>query len=178
MAEKITIARPYAQAVFTLAQERGALKEWSEMLQLAAAVAVDPDMAALIASPRVSGGVQAKLFTDICGEKLNASGQNMIKVLVENDRLALLPEIAALYEIERAVAEGTVEAEVVSATELSEAQKLSIADSLKGRLGREVTLSCTTDAALLGGAIIRAGDVVIDGSVVGKLEKLATSLTH
>jgi len=178
MAENITIARPYAQAIFSLAQEQGDLKGWSDMLQFAAAVGADPEMVAVIDSPRFDSSQLAELFIEICDDKLNDAGKNMIRVLAENDRLPLLPEVAELYEAERAAVEGTVVAEVTSATALNNAQQQSIAEALKKRLGRDVTLECKIDESLLGGAIIRAGDVVIDGSVVGKLEKLATALAH
>ena len=178
MAEKTTIARPYAQAILALAKEQNALQQWSEMLLFAAAVAADEEMAAIIASPKLSNEQQAELFLDICGDKLNEHGKNMIRVLADNDRLDILEEITVLFEIERAQSEGTVEAQVVSAVELNDAQKSGITESLKKRLGRDVTLNCSVDASIVGGAIIRAGDVVIDGSVTGKLEKLATALKH
>lgn len=178
MAENITIARPYAQAVFSLAQEQGDLKGWSDMLQFAAAVAADPEMVAIIDSPRFDNSQLADMFIEVCGDKLNDAGKSMIRVLAENDRLSILPEVAELFEAERANVEGTVVAEVTSAVALNEAQQKSIIEALKKRLGREVTLECNIDESLLGGAIIRAGDVVIDGSVVGKLEKLASTLTH
>ena len=178
MAEKTTIARPYAQATLALAKEQNALQQWSEMLQYASAVAADSEMAALIASPKLSSEQLAELFLEICGDKLNESGQNMIRVLAENDRLDVLAEITALFEIERAQSEGMIEAQVVSAVELNDSQKSSITESLKKRLGRDITLDCSVDAAIVGGAIIRAGDVVIDGSVTGKLEKLASALKH
>ena len=148
------------------------------MVQFAAAVSADPEMAALIDSPRFEKSQVAEIIIEICGDKLNDAGKNIIRVLAENDRLEVLPEIAELYEAERAAVEGTVVAEVISATALSDAQQSKIAEALKKRLGREVTLECKTDESLLGGAIIRAGDVVIDGSVIGKLEKLATALAH
>jgi F-type H+-transporting ATPase subunit delta len=178
MAEKTTIARPYAQATLALAKEQNALQQWSTMLQYASTVAADEEMAALIASPRLSSEQVAGLFLDICGDTLNEHGKNMIRVLADNDRLDVLPEITALFEIERALSEGTVEAQVISAIELSASQKSSITESLKKRLGRDVTLNCRIDAAIVGGAIIRAGDVVIDGSVIGKLDKLASALKH
>lgn len=178
MAENITIARPYAQAIFSLAQEQGDLGGWSDMLQFAAAVADDAEMVAVIDSPRFDSDQLANLFIEICGDKLNDAGKNMIRVLAENDRLSVLPEVAELFEAERAAVEGTVVAEVTSATALNDAQKESIAAALKKRLGRDVTLECQIDESLLGGAIIRAGDVVIDGSVVGKLEKLTSALAH
>jgi len=178
MAENITIARPYAQAIFSLAQEQSDLKGWSDMLQFAAAVAADPEMVAVINSPSFDSSQLAELFIDICGDKLNDAGKNMIRVLADNDRLSVLPEIVELFEQERAAVEGTVVAEVTSAVALNDAQQSSIAEALKKRLGRDVTLECKIDESLLGGAIIRAGDVVIDGSVVGKLEKLASALAH
>jgi F-type H+-transporting ATPase subunit delta len=178
MAENITIARPYAQAIFSTAQEQGDLSGWSDMVQFAAAVVSDPEMAALIDSPRFDKGQVAEIIIDVCGKKLNDAGRNMIRVLADNDRLEVLPEVAELYEAQRAAVEGTVVAEVISATELNKSQQKSIAEALKKRLGRDVTLECKTDESLLGGAIIRAGDVVIDGSVVGKLEKLASALAH
>jgi F-type H+-transporting ATPase subunit delta len=178
MAENITIARPYAQAIFSLAQEQSDLKGWSDMLQFAAAVAADPEMVAVINSPSFDSSQLAELFIDICGDKLNDAGKNMIRVLADNDRLSVLPEIVELFEQERAAVEGTVVAEVTSAVALNDAQQSSIAEALKKRLGRDVTLECKIDESLLGGAIIRAGDVVIDGSVVGKLEKLTSALAH
>ncbi len=176
MAELITIARPYAQAIFSLAQDEGDLKGWSDMLAFAATVASDPDMAELIDNPRVDRHQTAAIFLEVCGERLTAGAKNTIRVLAENNRLELLPEVAALYEVERAAAEGTLQAEVTSARALSDAQKKAIAAALTKRLGRDVTLDCNVDEKLLGGAIIRAGDVVIDGSVVGKLEKLSHQL--
>ena len=178
MAEKTTIARPYAQATLALAKEQNALQQWSDMLQYASAVAADEDMAALIASPKLSSEQLAELFLEICGDKLDEHGKNMIRVLAESDRLDIVSEITALFEIERAQSEGMVEAQVISAVELNDAQKSGIAQSLKKRLGRDVSLNCSVDAAIVGGAIIRAGDVVIDGSVIGKLDKLAAALKH
>lgn len=178
MAEIITIARPYAQAIFELAQEEGDLSGWSDMLAFTAAVVSDEDMAALIDNPEISKEQSVELILDIAGDKLSDTGKNMIRVLADNGRLKVLPEIRELYEIERTTAEGTVQAEVISASALSDTQKESIAAALKKRLGRDVILECKTDESLVGGAVIRAGDMVIDGSVVGKLDKLASNLMH
>ena len=178
MAENTTIARPYAQAIFALAQEKGDLAKWSEMLQFAAAVAADADMITLIDSPRYESEQIAQLFIEVCGDKLDDDGKNMIRVLASNDRLAVLPEVADLYEAERANVEGTVVAEVISAVKLNKAQQDNIAKALSKRLGREVTLECSIDETIVGGAVIRAGDVVIDGSVTGKLKKLAHAMTR
>jgi F-type H+-transporting ATPase subunit delta len=178
MAEAITVARPYAQAAFLFAKTQHALKEWSEMLSLLAVIADDPGMRELIDSPHVTESQLADLFIQIAGDHIDEKGANFVRVLSANGRLTLLPEIAALYEIQRRDAEGMVQAQLVTAFPASESQQAAIIASLRKRLGREVELSCSTDAGLLGGAIIRAGDLVIDGSVRGKLQRLGTALTR
>ncbi len=174
--ERRTLARPYAEAVYRLAQERKTLKVWSEMLQLAAAVAADPQVAALIDNPRVARERFVEFFLDVGGKKFDKDAANFIRLLSENHRLVLLPEITALYELLRAQSEGRVEAEVISATAVSDAQLKDIGAALKKRLGRDIDLSTRIDPALIGGIVIRAGDLVIDGSVQGKLRALATHL--
>ncbi|UCC55853.1 MAG: F0F1 ATP synthase subunit delta [Gammaproteobacteria bacterium] len=178
MAEALTIARPYAQAVFLFAGEHDVLKDWSDMLGLLAAIATDPEMARMIDSPQLTETQLADLFIGIGGERFNEKCHNFIHVLSEARRLQLLPEIAALFEIQRREAEQTVRAELITAFPASDAQQEKVTAALKQRLGRDVELRCTTDAALLGGAIIRAGDLVIDGSVRGKLERLGAALNH
>lgn len=178
MAEKTTIARPYAQAVFELAQERKELPRWSEMLHLAAAVVSDERVGALVGDPRVSKAQLAALIVDVGGERFTQEARHFVQLLAENGRLSVLPEIAAHYEDYRADAERTVEAQVISAFAIDEAQQKQVAAALKKRLGREVTVSCEVDESLLGGAIIRAGDLVIDGSVLGQLAKLKVALAR
>ncbi|NIR61478.1 MAG: F0F1 ATP synthase subunit delta [Gammaproteobacteria bacterium] len=178
MSEIAAQARPYAQAVFKRARERTDFEGWSRMLQTAAQVAEDPRVRALIASPRVGSEELARVFLDICGDALGAEGGNLIRLLAENDRLAALPDIAALYELQRAEAEGTVEAQVISAYPLEERAERRIAEALKKRLGREVNITQRTDRALIAGAVVRAGDLVIDGSVRGRLARLASALSH
>jgi len=178
VAEALTIARPYAQAAFRFASEQNMLREWSEMLALLAVVAADADMSEIIDSPHLTEQQLADLFIQVGGERLNEKCANFVRVLAGNRRLGLLPEIATLFEVQRREAEGSVQAELVSAFPASEAQQASVTDSLRKRLGRDVTLTCSTDSSLLGGAIIRAGDLVIDGSVRGKLERLGTALSH
>jgi F-type H+-transporting ATPase subunit delta len=178
MAEAITVARPYAQAAFVYASEQQALTEWSDMLSLLAAITDDAAMDALIDSPHLTETQLANLFIKIAGDQINSNGANFIRVLAVNGRLMLLPEIAALFEIQRRDAEGTVQAELVTAFPASESQQSEVIASLRKRLGREIELSCSTDAELLGGAIVRAGDLVIDGSVRGKLERLGVALNH
>lgn len=178
MAENTTVARPYAQAAFELARGKGALRAWSEGLQLAAAVVADARVKKLIANPRVRPEQIQGLILGVCATHLASEGQNLIKVLIQNRRLALLPEIAALYESYRAEAERTLAAEVISAFPVSDEQQAKIAQALKKRLGRDISLVCKVDDTLLGGVIIRAGDLVIDGSVTGQLGKLAGALAH
>lgn len=178
MAEKSTIARPYAQAAFDLAQEKGELKKWSEMLQLVAAITSDALMQDMISNPSIEREKVIDIIFGVCADKLNDSGKNFIKVLAENGRLNVVSEIAERYEQHRAEAEKTVEAEVTSAFPLSDSQIQQVTDALKKRLGREVNLVTKIDSSIVGGAVIRAGDMVIDGSVSGQLEKLATTLMH
>lgn len=178
MAEALTVARPYAQAAFNFASEQGTLKEWSDMLGLLATIAEDAAMQDVIDSPHMTEQQLANLFISVGGERLAENCTNFIRVLATNRRLALLPEISTLYEIKRRDAEGSVQAELVSAFPATDAQQAEIIASLKKRLGRDVTLTCSTDATLLGGAIIRAGDLVIDGSVRGKLDRLGAALNH
>ncbi len=178
MAEKSTIARPYAQAIFDQAVASKQLPKWSENLALASLVAQDEGMRSVIGNPRLSDAQLIDLFVGVCGDNFDDAAKNLVKLLVENGRLSVLPEIASLYEEYRAEAEKTVKAEVVSAYPVTSAQQNSIKKALKARLGREVELVCTTDNSLVGGAIIRAGDMVIDGSVTAQLQKLSHALTH
>jgi F-type H+-transporting ATPase subunit delta len=178
MAEKTTIARPYAEAVFELAKEQKQLKQWSDVLQTLAAVTANADMHAMIGNTNVSKDQLADFVLELCGADFSAEAKNLVKVLAENRRLTLMDEIAAQYETLRAEEEKTIEAEVVSAFDISKAQQKQIADKLKARLGREVSLSCRVDSSLLGGAIIKAGDLVIDGSTLGQIQKLSIELVH
>ncbi len=176
MAEKSTIARPYAQAAFDLAQEHGDLKSWSEMLELCAMIVSDEQVSRLIGNPEVSQDSLVELILNVAGDRLDTVGANFIRVLAANGRLNVLPEIAALYEQHRAEAERYIDAEVISAFPMSDAQQQALVEGLKKRLGREVRLTASTDETLIGGAIVRAGDLVIDGSVTGHLNKLAQTL--
>lgn len=176
MSELNTVARPYAQAAFDLARAADALAQWSSMIGFAAAVSADSNVREAIDSPNLSTAQQADLFIQVCADSLDEQGRNFVKLLAENRRLTLLPEIAALFDEFRADAEGTIEATVVSARPLSDSQQQEISNALKARFNREVSLHVETDESILGGAIIRAGDTVIDGSVRGKLEKFAHAL--
>jgi F-type H+-transporting ATPase subunit delta len=176
MAERLTIARPYAEAVFHRAQDNDVLQTWSDMLKLLAQIIADEQIGNLIKDPDLSHERLTGLIVNVCGEGINADGTNFLKLLLENDRLLLLPEISALFEKLKSDAEGTIEAHVVSAFALSEQQTKAISVALKARLGRDVTVSTEVDASLLGGAVIRAGDLIIDGSVSGYLQDMSSQL--
>lgn len=178
MSELTTTARPYARAAFDIAEKNNEQQKWSEMFELMATVAYDPTMRAVLDSPRLSQQQSAELFIAVCEQYINERAKNFIKLLAKNDRITLLPEIAALFQHYRAEAEGTVDAEVIAASEVSEIQLEKIAASLKQRLGKEVRVSSRIDDSLIGGAIIRAGDLVIDGSIRGRVNKLSTALTN
>ncbi|MES1981218.1 MAG: F0F1 ATP synthase subunit delta [Pseudomonadota bacterium] len=176
MAEAITVARPYALAAFAEAQKLNDLKGWSEMLQCAASAVVNPEVSALISSPRVRGDQLEDLLLAICGDTATSTKGNFIRLVVESRRLILLPEIAAIFEVMRAEAEKSVDVVVTSAFDLDDAQKQKITAAMKRRLGREIRLSCEIDHGLLGGIVIRTGDKVIDGSARTHLSELANAL--
>ncbi|SDU36491.1 ATP synthase F1 subcomplex delta subunit [Pseudomonas pohangensis] len=176
MAELTTLARPYAKAAFEFAQSQKQLTEWSAMLGLASSVSVDKTIQQMLRVPRLTGAEKANTFVEVCGDKLDAKVQNFIHLLAENDRLLLLPEITELFELYKAEQEKSVDVEVTSAFALNNEQKDKLAKVLSARLSREVRLHATEDSSLIGGVVIRAGDLVIDGSVRGKIAKLAEAL--
>jgi F-type H+-transporting ATPase subunit delta len=172
------LSRPYARAIFELAKSQGRLPEWSDSLALMAAVTNDATMRLVLDKPQLTHTEAADLVIRACGEDLGDSERNLVKMLAENDRLSQLPMIAALYNRFRDEAEGTVDAEVISALPLSDAQKAAISSALKQRLGRDVQLNCSVNEDLVGGVVIRAGDLVIDGSAVEHLRQLSRALVH
>ena len=176
MAERATIARPYAKAAFEYARDAKALAEWSQGLKTAAEIVADPRVAPLTKSPQWSAADLVSLITDVAGDKLDAGMQNFVRVLAENRRLLLLPEIAAHYEKLRSAIENTIDVEVISAVPLDAAQAEKLERALSTRLKRRVRMQNAVDSTLLGGAVVRAGDLVIDGSLKGRLQRLATEL--
>jgi len=172
------LARPYARAAFALADESGDLAGWSERLQLLGAIVADHRVASAIRAPRTSRAERGRMVLRMAEDHLDQATTNLVRLLAENGRLTLLPDIAAQFERLRREAEHRVEAEVRSAAELTPEQEERIAERLRQRLNREVTLHCVVDETLLGGAIVRAGDLVIDGSIRGRLDRLATRLAH
>ena len=176
MAEAISVARPYAVAAFDEASKLGDLKSWSALLLAGAEAVVNADVHVLISNPRVAKDQLENLMEAVCGGRLSIIQGNFIKLLVENQRLDILPEIASMFESMRAEAEKSIDVEVTSAFDLDEPQKQKISVAMKKRMGREIRLSCKTDRELLGGIIIRAGDKVIDGSARTRLSELAIAL--
>lgn len=177
MAELITIARPYARAAFETARdESDGLSRWSGMLALLAGIAEDERVQTALASPALDSDRKVALFLELAGDQLDKSGSNFVRLLGANGRLEVLPDIAAVYEELRAEAEETVEAELISAFEVDDEERDRVAAALGRRLGREVSLTYRVDESLLGGSVIRAGDLIIDGSARSKLDKLAVAL--
>lgn len=176
-ADKTTIARPYAQAAFEEARERGALAAWGQALATAAEVVRDPRVGRLLGNPRVAPAQLAQLVIDVAAAQLDEPGRNFVRTLAENRRLEVLPEIASLFDRLRDEAEGTIDVTVTSAVELPAEQRTRLAAALEKRLSRRVELRCEVDPQLIGGAVLRAGDMVIDGSLRSRLERLELQLT-
>ena len=176
MSEAITTARPYAQAAFDEAQKLNDLKGWSEVLLAGAEAVSNAEVAMVISSPRATKMQIEGVMQALCGVKPGSQQDNFVRLLAENHRLVLFPEIAALYEALRAEAEKALEVTVSSAFDLSDAQKQKITDALNKRMNRKISLNCLTDKQLMGGIVIRAGDKVIDGSVRTRLGEMANAL--
>lgn len=188
MAEKITIARPYAKAAFEYAHQRNVLGRWSDTLAIASLAVADERVHKLLSSPRVTPDQLVGFITDIIDVQARAGsaaqqgldeyGKNFLSLLAQNRRLALLPQIAAIYEVLRAEVENIADVQVTSAIALDDAQRQRFKLALQQRLKREVRLHCDIDASLVGGAIVRTGDLVIDGSLKARLARLASDITH
>lgn len=174
--ERATLARPYAQAIAKLAAEADTWGPWSEHLACLAAVAADEQVQALASNPAVDGGRVAELVLAVCGEQLGDEGGNLVRLLAENKRLTLAPEIAAQFQALKAAREGELNAHITSAYELSEAQMSGLLAALETKFGRKIKATQSTDAELIGGVVIQVGDEVMDASVRGGLETLAVTL--
>jgi F-type H+-transporting ATPase subunit delta len=176
MAELSTLARPYARAAFEYAAAAQHLQSWSDSLSTAAVVVADPQVAQLLDSPSLTHVALADTLVALCGDQLSAPQQNFSRLLAENGRLPLLGKIAEQFEALKANREQAVDVDVVSAIELDDAQQQALVVALGKKLERKVNMQVSVDKSLLGGALIRAGDTVIDGSIRGRLAKLAESL--
>ena len=177
MADKSTIARPYARAAFEEARLENKLEPWSEALHTGAAVVVDPRVDALLGNPHVTPEQLAQLVIGIAGTKLGEHGANFVRTLAANRRLPVLPEIAELFDTLKDAEQGVADVTVTSAAPLDAVQQQELSAALARRLKRTVRLHCVTDPALIGGAVVRSGDLVIDGSLRTRLERIAYELT-
>lgn len=176
MAELQTLARPYAKAVFQLARDSGSLKEWSARLAAIAAAVQVPETAALIGHPRVTRQMLSDALAQSLGGSIGTEGQGMARLLAENGRLKLAPQIAEQFEALRAEAESRVDVEITSASEVHDAQRSALGAAIGQRLHRQVAIEWKTDESLIAGAVVRAGDLVIDGSVSGELARMKSAL--
>jgi len=176
MAELQTSARPYAKAVFELARDENRYAEWSVILAGLADAVARPEIAAWIGHPAIGRGQLAQLLIEAFGSALTSEGQNLLKVLAEYHRLKLAPVIASEYEALRADAEKRIGVEITTAVTLDSAQQAQLIDAIGKRLMRQVDVEWKTDPQILAGAVVRAGDLVIDGSVSGELDRLRQQL--
>ncbi len=178
MAELATIARPYANAVFDIAKRDGNLEGWSRMLRTLAATTEHPSVKVLLESPDMPAAAKAFRLSEVLGEELDDRGKKFLQALADNDRLALLDDVREQFEALRAEEERSLDVEVVSAYELDTQQTERLKNALKAKFDKDISIETSVDTALIGGAVIRAGDVVIDGSVRGRLTKLAETLVQ
>ena len=176
MAEDITIARPYSEAAFQVADTGGTRAKWSQALATMASVAAHPEMRAAIGNPNITADQLYGLFASLCGDVLTAQVQNFVRVLIANGRLALLPEIRDTYEELKNEREGVVEAHIMAAFPLDDAQLASLVADLEKRFKRKVSPQVGVDKELIGGVRVQVGDEVIDGTMRGKLGAMAAAL--
>jgi F-type H+-transporting ATPase subunit delta len=176
MAELSTLARPYAKAAFAAAVDSGEVSAWSSALQTLTAISATDAVSDLIVSPTVSALEKAKTIADIAGDQCNQGASNLLEVLADNDRFALLPEISTQFDLLKAEYEKSADVLVTSAFELSDAQLETLTEKMSAKLDRKVSISVNVDSSLIGGVILKAGDLVIDDSVRGKLSKLADAM--
>jgi F-type H+-transporting ATPase subunit delta len=176
VAELTTLARPYGKAAFQYALEAKDLAGWGKQLATAAAASRYGAMQKKIATPSLSAQQQAQLLIEACGDELNSSVRNFIVLLAQNKRLSLLPEIYQLFDALKTAQEQAVDVELTTAIALDEASQTNLAQALSTKLARKVNVQTVVDQHLLAGVIIKAGDLVIDGSMRGRLEKLAKAI--
>lgn len=176
MSELATLARPYAAAVFKRAKETNASKDWSKNLAFLTAVLGDDSIFRIIDDPKVSKLSLQTLLLDISEGQLNQEGQNFLKLLIENNRLSLVPAITELFETYKAEDEGSIEIDVTTAFAFTKESKQSFNATLEKVFGKKVSMKVAVDSALIGGVLVRAGDQVIDASVRGQLQQLAQRL--
>lgn len=177
MADKTTIARPYAKAAFEEARRAKTLDRWSQALRTAATAVRDPRVQRLLGNPAVTKADLAAFISELAGPELDDSGRNFVRTLADNRRLVYLPEISTLFDGLKNEAQGVVDVTVTSAAPLANGQLEALSSALQKRLKRQIRLQCQVDPTLIGGAVLRAGDLVIDGSLRARLERIAYELT-
>ncbi len=175
MSESITIARPYARAAFDFAVEHNAIENWQSMLAFVAEITHNGRITQLLSSA-VAHNVLSKIVIEICGDILDEPAKNFIRVMAEKGRLLILPEVLQLFIQQRSSLESTLDVEVLSAIILTDEQQASISAVMEKRLARKIKLNCKIDQSVMAGVVIRAGNMVIDGSVRSRLERLADAL--
>lgn len=178
MSGNATLARPYAVAALRFAKERDAVASWSDQLAFLATVIADPSIRALIANPKFGREKLETLLLELGQDALDPGGKNFVRVLIANGRIAIAPEIAAAFEALRAQDDARIDVQVASAYDLSADQTAAIVSAMQAKFGREIKLTATADAALIGGVVIRAGDQVIDASLRGRMNQLALDLAQ
>jgi F-type H+-transporting ATPase subunit delta len=178
VATAITIARPYAKAAFEYAYAQNSVAAWQQFLAVGRLITADETMQHLLRDPKITADKLLSIYKAVAEKYIDAAQQRFLSLLVRNKRLNLLPDIEGLFQQLRAQVEKTQQAEVVTTHELSGAQQDAIKIALKKRLQRDIQLVCRIDESILGGAIIRAGDMVIDGSVRSQLVQLQQAATQ
>lgn len=178
MAELSTLARPYAKAVFELARDGASFPAWSQQLSALLELVQQPQIAAVLGHPALTRAALTEIIVKAGGAGLDAQGQGLVRLLASNRKLAALPELVAQFERLRAEYETRVAVQITSAASVPDLQRKTLSDAIAKRLGRAVEISWTTDESLIAGALIRAGDLVIDGSVSGELSRLTTQLAR
>ena len=176
MAELATIARPYAEAAFEIARDAQALPAWSDMLRLAASIVADPRVAEALDNPRLDTGAKESLLLSIGGDRFTPEARNFVRVLVESERIELLPQIAEMFDALKNDAESVAKATIESAYELTDAQVAELRDALEKRFGKRIEATVVVNRELIGGARVTVGDAVLDGSVQAKLDAMRAQL--
>ena len=176
MADQTNLARPYAKAIFELAREQGDLAGWSDQLELLSIIAAESDTLSFISNPQASDQDIVDLVSSVAGDNLSSEAANLVRLLVRNGRVDVLPEISRAYVVLKDEAESIIEAQMTTASTIDDSQKQQFAEVLQKSLGRTVKLDFDVDEELIGGAVIRAGDWVVDGSVKAQLEQLVGAI--
>jgi F-type H+-transporting ATPase subunit delta len=176
MAELAALARPYAEAVFLMAEEKGQMDQWSDMLGFLKQVTSDELLKKISDNPKVSKDALQGAMMDICQGQMDDNGLNLIKLLIKNNRLQIAGEIAEQFEVKKAEIAGIIDVKVTSAFPMSDDDKDELTKSLSSSFGKQVKISVEEDSSLIGGMVIRAGDKVIDGSLSGQIQQLANKL--